>query len=177
MPEQIADLVAHHPLLAGLPGDAVPLVAGCAQNVAVNPGRLLLAEGEPANSLYLLRRGRVTIEVHAPGREPMVIETLGPGDLVGWSSLFPPYLWHFDVRATSPVGAISVDAVCLRSKAEAEPDFGYALMKRLAAIMLDRLQATRMRLLDLYGEGPGGPTEADPGPPGHRNADVTASAR
>jgi CRP/FNR family transcriptional regulator, cyclic AMP receptor protein len=162
MPEQIADLVAHHPLLAGLPGDAVSLVAGCAQNVAVNPGQLLLAEGEPANSLYLLRRGRVAIEVHAPGRDAMVIETLGPGDVAGWSCLFPPFLWQFDVRATSPVGAISVDAVCLRSKAEAEPDFGYALMKRLASIMLERLQATRVRLLDLYGEGLGQPARPEP---------------
>jgi CRP-like cAMP-binding protein len=142
----------------------VTLVAGCAQNVAVNPGQLLLAEGEPANSMYLLRRGRVAIEVHAPGREPIVIETLGPGDVVGWSCLFPPFLWQFDVRATSPVGAISVDAVCLRSKAEAEPDFGYALMKRLASIMFDRLQAARMRLLDLYGDGRGKLAETDPGP-------------
>jgi CRP/FNR family transcriptional regulator, cyclic AMP receptor protein len=153
MPEYIADLVAHHPLLVGLPGDAVPLVAGCALNVAVRPGQLLLSEGDPANTLYLLRRGRVAIEVQAPGRGAVVIETLGPGDVVGWSCLFPPYRWQFDVRATGHVGAISVDAVCLRSKAEADPEFGYELMKRLASIMLERLQATRMRLLDLYGDG------------------------
>jgi CRP/FNR family transcriptional regulator, cyclic AMP receptor protein len=164
MPEDLADLVAHHPLLAGLPGDTVSHVAGCARNVAVGAGDLLIVEGEPADTLYLVRRGRVTLEVRAPGRRPIVVETLGPGSPVGWSWLFPPYRWQFDARATEPVGALAVDAVCLRSKAEADPVFGYELMKRFASVMLDRLQAARIRLLDLYGvaatepQGPRGAT-------------------
>jgi CRP-like cAMP-binding protein len=127
------------------------LVAGCSQNVAIATGQLLLEEGEPARSLYLLRRGHVALEVHEPGRVPLVIDRIGPGQAVGWSWMFPPYRWHFDARALEPVGAISVDADCLRSKAEADPAFGYLLMKRIAAVMLDRLQATRIRLLDVYG--------------------------
>ena len=79
MTTSIAELVAEHPLLAGLPGDAVAQVAGCARNVAFAPGPLLLAEGDPADTLYLVRRGRVAIEVHAPGRGPIIIETVGPG--------------------------------------------------------------------------------------------------
>jgi len=151
MSQDLADLVAHHPLLAGLPGDVVELVAGCATNVVVPAGGLLLSEGEPADTLYLLRRGHVSLEVRAPGRGALVIETLGPGSVVGWSWLFPPYRWQFDARANDPVGAISVDAVCLRSKAEADPAFGYELMKRFSSIILSRLQAARIRLLDLYG--------------------------
>jgi len=148
---ELPELVAAHPLLAGLPGDAVARVAGCAQNVAFDPGALLLAEGDPADTLYLVRRGRVAIEVHSPGRGAIVIETVGPGDVVGWSWLVPPYRWHFDARAVDSVGAIAVDGVCLRDKAEADPTLGYALMKRVAAVLLDRLQMTRVRLLDLYG--------------------------
>ena len=162
MAEDIAELVASHPLLAGLPGDTVSHVAGCARNMAVGAGELLFAEGEAADTLYLVRRGRVALEVRAPGGKPMVIETLGPGSSVGWSWLFPPYRWHFDARATEPVGALAVDAVCLRSKAESDPAFGYELMKRFASVMLDRLQAARIRLLDLYGEGrkaTSGPTQ------------------
>ena len=83
----------------GPAGDAVASVAGCAQNVAFDPGDLLLAEGDPADTLYLLRRGRVAIEVHSPGAGPIVIETVGPGAVVGWSWLVPPYRWHFDARA------------------------------------------------------------------------------
>jgi CRP/FNR family transcriptional regulator, cyclic AMP receptor protein len=149
--ENLATLVAEHPLIAGLPGDTVELVAGCARNVAFDAGGLILAEGESADTLYLLRRGRIALEVHAPGQGPLVIETLGPGQVVGWSWLFPPFTWHFDARAIEPVGAIAIDASCLRAKAESDPTFGYELMKRFAAIMLQRLQATRLRLLDLYG--------------------------
>ncbi len=123
----LAELVSTHPLLAGLPGDAVASVAGCARNVAFDPGSLLLSEGDAADTLYLLRRGQVAIEVHSPGKGPIVIETLRPGAAVGWSWLVPPYRWHFDARAVGAVGAIAVDGACLRQKAEADPVLGYAL--------------------------------------------------
>ncbi|HTZ08526.1 MAG TPA: cyclic nucleotide-binding domain-containing protein [Acidimicrobiales bacterium] len=155
MTTSIADLVSSHPLLAGLPGDATTTVAGCARNVAVEAGELLLAENDPADTLYLVRRGQVAIEVHAPGHGPVLIETVGPGEAVGWSWLFPPYRWHFDARALEPVGVVAVDAVCLRAKAEADPRLGYELMQRVAGVLLDRLQMTRLRLLDLYGGGGG----------------------
>jgi CRP-like cAMP-binding protein len=155
MPEEIAELVANHPLLAGLPGDTVELVTGCTRNVAFSVGDLLLAEGDPADTLYLLRRGRVALEVRAPGKA-MIIDILSPGQPLGWSWLFPPYRWSFDARALDPVGALSVDAACLRAKAEADPAFGYELMKRISAIILQRLQAARLRLLDLYGDGVAG---------------------
>jgi CRP-like cAMP-binding protein len=151
MIEDLAGLVARHPLLEGLPGGIPERVAGCARNVVFDAGALLLAEGEPADTLYLLRRGRVALEVHSPGRGTLVIETLDAGAAVGWSWLFPPYRWHLDARAIGPVGAVAVDARCLRDKADADPAFGYELMKRVSAVLLDRLQATRLRLLDLYG--------------------------
>jgi len=157
--ENITRLVASHPVLADLPGDTAALVTGCARNVSVVEGEHLLVEGAPAGTLYLLRRGRVSLEVRAPGRGPLVIDVLGPGEALGWSWMFPPYRWSFDARAIEPVGAIAVDASCFRTKMESDPAFGYALMKRFTAIVLDRLQATRVRLLDLYGyvqaAGPG----------------------
>ena len=146
----VVELVSAHPLLAGLPGEAVAQVAGCARNVAFDPGALLLAEGDPADTLYLLRRGQVAIEVNSPGRRPIVIETVGPGGVVGWSWLFPPYRWHFDARAVDAVGAVAVDGACLRAKADADDALGHALLGRVAAVLLERLQATRMRVLDLY---------------------------
>ncbi|MGO9560333.1 MAG: cyclic nucleotide-binding domain-containing protein [Acidimicrobiales bacterium] len=147
----VAELVSAHPLLAGLPGDAVEQVAGCALNRAFRPGELLLTEGGLADTLFLVRRGRVAIEVYSPGRGPISIETVGPGGVVGWSWLFPPYRWHFDARAIDAVGAIAVDAACLRTKAEADPVLGQMLLMRVAEVLLDRLQSTRVRLLDLYG--------------------------
>ena len=153
MKTAMSELVSGHPLLAGLPGDAVAHVAGCARNEAFGPGSLLLAEGDPAGTFYLLRRGRVAIEVYAPGRGSISVETVEPGAIVGWSWLFPPYRSHFDARAIDAVGVIAVDGTCLRAKAEIDPVFGYALMTRMAGLLLERLQATRVRLLDLYGTG------------------------
>lgn len=151
MPEDIVALVTNHPLLAGLPANMTDFVAGCARNVAVRPGEFLLIEGEAAETLYLLRRGRVSLEIRTPGREPLVIETLGPGMGLGWSWMFPPYRWQFDARALEPVGAIALDAPCIRSKAEADPAFGYALMRRVGTVIMGRLDAAQARLLELYG--------------------------
>jgi CRP/FNR family transcriptional regulator, cyclic AMP receptor protein len=155
MTTPIAQLVATHPLLAGLPGDAVGEVAGCARNVAYAPGDLLLAEGDVADTLFLVRRGRIAIEIHAPDRGPIVVETVGPGATVGWSWLFPPHRWQFDARAVDAVGVIAVDGKCLRAKADADDAFGHQLVTRMASVLLERLQATRIRLLDLYGTSGG----------------------
>jgi CRP/FNR family transcriptional regulator, cyclic AMP receptor protein len=151
MMRPVAELVASHPLFAGLPGGATAEIAACARNVVFSPGDLVLAEGQPADTLFLVRRGRVAIEIHAPNRGSIVVETVGPGGAVGWSWLFPPYRWQFDARALGPVGAIAIDATCLRAKADADDALGRLLVTRVAAVLLQRLQATRIRLLDLYG--------------------------
>ena len=152
MIESMTELIAGHPLFAGLPGDAAATAAGCARNVVFAAGRLLLAEGDTASTLYLLRRGRVAIEVHGADRGTVVVETVGPGQVVGWSWMVPPYQWSFDARAIEPVGAIAIDGTCLRNKAEAEPAFGYVLLQRIAHMLLERLQAARTQSLDLYGD-------------------------
>ena len=97
------------------------------------------------------RRGRVALEVAAPGARAMIIETLEEGDVVGWSWLFPPHRWSFDARAVGPVRAVAFDGACLRGKCEDDKALGYELMRRFAGVMLDRLQATRLQLLDVYG--------------------------
>jgi CRP-like cAMP-binding protein len=88
-----------------------------------------------------------------PTRGAVVIETLEAGEVVGWSWLFAPYRWHFDARALSLVRATSFDGACLRGKAESDPKLGYELMSRFAQVMIRRLQWTRLRLLDVYGDG------------------------
>ena len=84
-------------------------------------------------------------------RGAIVVETLDPGEIVGWSWLFPPYVWHFDARAVDDVRAVAFDGACLRGKCDQDPVLGYALMQRVAHVMYERLQDARMRLLDLYG--------------------------
>ena len=152
MIEDLATIIAGHPLFTGLPGDVAALVAGCAHNVAFARDQWVLREGEAADTLYLLRRGRVALEITSP-KGPLLIETLDAGSVIGWSWLFPPYRWALDARAVEPVGAIAVDARCLRDKADRDPAFGYALLQRLVGVVVDRLQATRLRLIDVYGDG------------------------
>ncbi|MHB1504749.1 MAG: cyclic nucleotide-binding domain-containing protein [Acidimicrobiales bacterium] len=124
--------------------------------MSFGPGHLIAAEGEPATTLHLVTEGRARIETHDPARGPLVVETVGPGHLIGWSWMFPPYRWQFDVRAMEPVTTIAADAACLRSRAEADPRFGYELMLGLTSVMLSRLQGTRLRLADLYGAAEAG---------------------
>ena len=126
-------------------------LAGCAQTDGFAAGDLLFHEGEPANTFWILRHGRVALELHSPNRGSLLIETLDPGEVLGWSWLFPPFRWHFDARALTDVRAVAVDGACLRGKCDADPAFGYELMRRFSRVMVERLQATRVRLLDLYG--------------------------
>ncbi len=149
--KSIENLVGAHPFVTGLNEEHRALVAGCAQLVALDAGAMLCVEGGLADTFYLVRRGHVSIEVHQAGHGPIVIETVGPGDVVGWRWLVPPYLWTCDARATEPLGALAVDGACLRAKSLADPSLGFALLSRVSQELLDRLQATRLRLLDLYG--------------------------
>ena len=99
----------------------------------------------------MIRQGQVALEVYAPSRGQVIIATHGPGEVVGWSWLFPPYRWQFDGRATEPLRALAFDGACLRGKCDADHALGYELMRRFALKMLERLQETRLRLLDVYG--------------------------
>ena len=141
------------PFFAGLEPYAIAVLAGCAVNTRFDEGARLFHEGEHADRFYVIRRGRVALEVHAPedGAGAVVIDTLDEGDVVGWAWLVPPYRWAFDARAAVPTSAIAFDAACLRAKCAADPALGYALMQRVSQSMYERLQGARIRLLDLYG--------------------------
>jgi CRP-like cAMP-binding protein len=148
----IDELLAALPTFAGLDPAYLELIAGCGSNRVFEPGASIAREGDPADSFFVVRHGRVALETAAPARGELVIETLGEGAVVGWSWLFPPYRWSFDARALETTRTIAFDGACLRGKCEADHDLGYELMRRFSANILDRLQATRLRLLDVYGD-------------------------
>jgi CRP/FNR family cyclic AMP-dependent transcriptional regulator len=152
--ETIAELLGAHPFFAGLGADAMDLVAGCAVNVHFAEGDYIFAGGAPASRFFVIRRGRVALEIHSPERGHLVIDTMEAGDVLGWSWLVPPYRYFADARAVTPVSATALDGACLRTKCEADAELGYQLLKRVTAVMYQRLQSTRIRLLDLYGTEP-----------------------
>jgi CRP/FNR family transcriptional regulator, cyclic AMP receptor protein len=145
-------VVLEAPVFAGLDDRYAAHLAGCAQTAGWDQGEMLFREGEQADAFYVVRHGRVALELFLPNRGPLTIETIEPGEVVGWSWLFPPYRWHFDGRAVAPVRAVAVNGACLRGKCDEDPALGYELMRRFSQVMLERLQATRMRLADLYGK-------------------------
>lgn len=148
--ENLERLLYQHDFLRGLSEDQVRFVVSCASNLRFDAGTFLVREGGEANTFYLLRRGKVTLEINVPGRGPVQMESLGEGDVLGMSWLFPPYRWHLDGRATEPVVAIAFDAVCLRRKLEEDHHLGFALTTRMLHQMMLRLERVRLQRLDLY---------------------------
>lgn len=147
----ISGIIRGHPFFQSLDPSFSDLVCGCARNARFDAGSYLCREGEPADSLYLIREGQVALEIHAPAAEPLRFQTLDSGDLVGLSWLIPPYRWTYDARALGRTRVIQMDARCLRDRCEADHDLGYAVFKQLLPILVSRLQATRLQLLDIYG--------------------------
>ena len=145
--ETLKGILAGHPFLSGLGDRHLDLLVGCASNVRFDEGQFILREGEEANQFYLIRHGKVALEVSALGRGPIIILTLGEGEVLGWSWLVPPYRWRFDARAVELTRAIVLDGRCLRTKSEEDHDLGYELLKRFAHIIEKRLAATIMQLL------------------------------
>ena len=123
------------------------------REVAFAEGERLCAEGHPADRLWVLESGRVAVDTGVPGRGDVVVQTLGPGELLGWSWLVPPYRWDFGARALTPVTAAELDGPLLRRLAEADPAFGFALTRALFEVLAHRIRGTRARLLDLYRSG------------------------
>jgi CRP-like cAMP-binding protein len=146
-------IIVEHPFFTDLESYYISLLVSCATNVRFDAGKYILREGEEANEFYLIRAGRVAIEINPPQGKPIIVDTLSEGDILGWSWLLPPYTWRFCARAVEPTRAIALDAVCLRSKCEQNHDLGYELLKRFSQSIYRRLDATRLQLLDVYAAG------------------------
>lgn len=150
-----SEAIARQRLFAGLGTDDLAAIAACAHHEVFPAGSVLFREGQRADKFFVLMGGRVALSSHLPDRGAVVLETLGAGDVVGWSWLFRPREWHFDAAALDDVESVVIDAPKLLAACEAEPRLGWELLQRFGEVMHRRLQATRMRLLDLYG-GAGG---------------------
>ena len=148
--ETLERVLAEHPFFKDLERPYLELLAECASRVRFNAGEVIFREGEEANLFYLIRHGKVAVETLAANRGPIIIQTLGEGELLGWSWLIPPYRWRFDSRAVELTRAIVLDGEGLRRRCEEDHEFGYELMKRVTTVVERRLQATRLQLLDVY---------------------------
>jgi CRP-like cAMP-binding protein len=137
-----------HPFFRGMRPEHLRLLAQGARVRQFDVGELLLREGEPANQFYLIESGKIALEAHEPCNGTLLLQTLGAGDVLGWSWLFPPFTWHFQAKATEPANVIILDGAHLLSTSERDHEFGFELMKRVAQVVIQRLQISRKRLVD-----------------------------
>lgn len=150
--EGLERVLREQAFFAGFTDAQSALIAGCARNHRFAAGQYLFHEGDAANEFYLVRHGQVALEIAAPGQAPIIFSMLGDGDIVGASWLIPPYRWMSDARAVETTLALGIDAACLRAKCEADHDLGYDMMKRFLPVLVKRLHATRLQILDVYGK-------------------------
>jgi CRP-like cAMP-binding protein len=144
-------LLAAHPILAAFDPAALADLAACARLDSWAAGDMIFREGAAADGLWLIRRGSIAVEIAVPGRAPLVVETLHPGDVLGWSWLVPPHRFMADARARTEAGGLRLDAACLRGKCDAQPAIGYRLLKSWLPHLTERMRAQRLQMLDLYG--------------------------
>lgn len=149
--DNLSGILQEHPFFSGLDRSHVDVLVGCASNERFDAGSFIFNEREDADRVYLIRQGKVALEVFAPNRGAIEIQTLEEGDILGWSWLIPPYQWRFDARAIELTRAIVIDGKCLRGKCEDNHDLGYELLKRFSIMVGQRLDATRLQLIDIYG--------------------------
>jgi cAMP-binding proteins - catabolite gene activator and regulatory subunit of cAMP-dependent protein kinases len=148
--ETMATRVALHPFLAGMNRGQLVLLADCAVSVRFRSGEVILREGDHADRVYLIETGKVVLESGKGHGKPVVVDTIGAGDLLGWSWMFPPYTWQFTARASEPTTAIFFYGTILREYCERDHSLGYELLKRMTAIMMRRMQAARQKMIDLH---------------------------
>lgn len=150
--ETAYDLLASQPFLDGLNSKQIDKLSYWSKRSVFRAGSRLFDEGGRADRFWLIKEGHVTIDSRGPEEGDgarMVVDTLGPGAVLGWSWLFPPYRWHFGASAVETTLATELDAPGVRELCQRDPELGYLLVTRFMAVVVDRLQATRRRVLDL----------------------------
>ena len=147
--EDLERVLKSHPFLADLAPEHLSFMVGCAKNVRFRPGEYLMREGDREDQLYLIRHGTVTIEMPGPSGNPICLETIGSGDVLGVSSL-ADVAAHLDCRARDTVVAVALDNACLHRKMDEDPRLGYAISMRLLERTYERLTRARLQRLDVY---------------------------
>jgi len=145
-------ILAEHPFFKGLASNLLKTIASCATNVSYTAGQVIYHEGDTADQFLLILDGKVAIKIFSAERGSLTIKTVGSGEVLGWSWLFPPYLRRFDAIALKKTNAVALDGMVLREKSEADHRLGYELLKRFSNVVVDRLKATSLQLLDIYGK-------------------------
>jgi CRP/FNR family transcriptional regulator, cyclic AMP receptor protein len=146
--QSLYDLIVKQPFLKGLNKDHLRLLAASAMRTTFSAGQLIFQKGDPANRFYLILAGGVLLESSDKDGAIHKLQRLGPGDVLGWSWLFPPYYWHFDAVAAEATDAIFFYGTRLRAECQKNHELGYELMRRVSEVVISRLQTTRQHWIE-----------------------------
>jgi CRP/FNR family transcriptional regulator, cyclic AMP receptor protein len=147
MIEVTSGALATHPFLHDMSHDQLAALAEAASDVNFPASHRIFEDGGLASRFWLIQSGHVSLDLDVPGEGPVVIETIGMGELLGWSWLFPPFKWAFGAVAATPVEGFEFDAPAVRACCESDPSLGYQLHRRVNQVLAKRLRATRIRLI------------------------------
>jgi len=150
MSSHFSDVLAEHSFFKGLPAPMLECLVADATEARFEAREIVVRAGDAAREFHLIRSGKVAIEIFTPEHGPVVIQTLGEGELLGWSWLVEPYAWNFDAEAIETTEVLKFNAERIRDTWEGDPQFGYQLLRRFVPLIVQRLQSTRMQLLDVY---------------------------
>jgi CRP-like cAMP-binding protein len=148
--EDLERVMGTHRFFEKLDAEHVRFLVGCTKNVRFKAGEYLTREGQSEDTLFLVRQGQVALELARPGGDAVVLETIGPGDVLG-ISLLTPRSAHLDCRAREAVLAFGIDNACLVRKMNEDPRLGYAIAMRLLDLTYQRLARLRLQAIDVYG--------------------------
>jgi CRP-like cAMP-binding protein len=146
--ESLEPILKQHAFFRELPPQYFDLMLGCTTHVVFKAGEVILREGESADKFYLVRSGKIAIYMEKP--QEITIQTIKEGDILGWSWLVEPYRNRFSAKAVENTRALALDGKCLREKCEKNSDLGYQLLKRLVNVFVERLEATRLQVINMY---------------------------
>lgn len=152
--KSLEDLLMDHPFFQGLGAAHIQRIAGCARDIQFEAGETIFREGQEANHFYVIRQGRVALDIFGSHRGPITIQTIEDGEILGWSWLIPPYQWRFNARVLEKTQAVVLDGRCLRGECEQDYQLGYEIFRRFAHLFSERLDHAVIQLLDLYCERP-----------------------
>jgi CRP-like cAMP-binding protein len=150
--DKLADLrfaLEHHPFLQDLSADHRQILTGFARQARFPGDTVILHQGDAADRFFLIEEGCVALEADRQGQGAIRIQTLGAGDVLGWSWLFPPHIYHFSARTVEPTDTIIIDAIQLRTRFHQVPELGNMLVKRMGQVVVKRLEATQSQLVEI----------------------------
>ena|SRR3990167_5395057 len=150
--KEIKDLLKEYDFFKGLSPNHLELIAGCGANVHFKKGKYIFKQEEASNYFFVIRQGHVALEIDGVEKGILVIQTLDPGEVIGWSWLIPPHKYSFSARALEETSLIALDGKCLRQKCEKDNHLGYELLKKFSKVLAKRLELSRLQLLDVYGK-------------------------